>query len=121
MRGADFRFVAAALEQLPEAGSEPFQRSIVNRLYYAAHHETVDYLQSVRLIDVQAQRGWRANRHRRTVDLLTERQPEAGDFLSQLRFLRGVADYEVDSDWPAANTAVAWNALTRLRRLLGAA
>ncbi len=77
---------------------EWFHRALVNRLYYAGHH-----LGRRLLIEAGLQpEQWRQNVHRRVLEELERHYVATGrmsrdalDALSELRILRGAADYDL--------------------------
>ena len=119
MRGTELLLVAEALGRLAEGQTEPFARSIVNRIYFAAHHNSIEHLRSVGLDPVSRSGGRRDSRHWRVVEALIQDRPDAGDALNQLRLARTNADYDVDEEWRPEAVEDAWRYFRELRRLLG--
>lgn len=91
---------------------EAMSRSIVNRVYYAAHHDAVAFLRQ------RTQDGGTPN-HQAVIDDLEARNEEASDLLGSLFARRKHADYRLHEAWPDNSVEEAWDEVRRLRRCLG--
>ncbi len=95
--------------------TQPIYRIILSRLYYAAHHVGRLLLRNAGLTPNQ----WRGDVHRRVLDELEQRFVDTGvlsrnalDALRQLRRLRVLADYDLNTQILDRNTTQALNLFT---------
>jgi hypothetical protein len=120
VRSDDFFLVAS---QLPE-GSEPYDRSVVNRLYYGVFHQTMEFLRERHgAVTFQPGVDPATGRFEGSHQVVASRlqavdQPAAG-VLARLRRRRLIADYDLAARWDPRWRAQAWELVNYLRGRFG--